>query len=64
MPMDGAWIQGEVAKAVMHGKNWDSTALIYSYDETGGWADHVVSPYPPQSEESDGLRTLTISLTA
>jgi len=55
MPMDGAWLQGEVAKAVMHGKNWDSTALIYSYDETGGWADHVVSPSPPQSEESEWI---------
>ena len=53
MPMDGAWIQGKVANAVMNGKNWASTALIYSYDETGGWADHVISPLPPKSEQGE-----------
>ena len=29
----------------MNGKNWNSTALMVSYDETGGWADHVMSPH-------------------
>lgn len=53
MPIDGAWIQAKVANAVMHGKAWDSTALIYSFDETGGWADHVIAPLPPKSVQSE-----------
>mgnify|MGYP002719138439 FL=1 len=55
MPKDGAWIQRKVAEAVMNGKDWDSTALIYSYDETGGWADHVMSPHPPRSEKGEWM---------
>lgn len=43
-PHDGAWLQQQVVNAVTKGKNWNSTALIISYDETGGWGDHV-SPY-------------------
>ena len=43
-PHDGAWLQQQVVNAVTQGKNWNSTALIISYDETGGWGDHV-SPY-------------------
>ena len=44
-PNDGAWLQRKIAEAVMNGKNWNSTALMVSYDETGGWADHVMSPH-------------------
>ncbi|KAJ9634742.1 hypothetical protein H2204_006191 [Knufia peltigerae] len=43
-PHDGAWLQQQVVDAVTKGKHWNSTALIISYDETGGWGDHV-SPY-------------------
>jgi phospholipase C len=43
-PHDGAWLQQQVVNAVTQGRNWDKTALIISYDETGGWGDHV-SPY-------------------
>ncbi|WFD34153.1 phospholipase C [Malassezia cuniculi] len=44
-PNDGAWLQRKVAEAVMHGPKWNSSALILSYDETGGWADHVMAPH-------------------
>ena len=44
-PNDGAWLQRKVANAVMHGKAWKNSALIISYDESGGWADHVMSPH-------------------
>ena len=54
-PRDGAWIQRKVAQAVMTGKNWDSTALLVSYDETGGWADHVVGPIPPKGTPGEYL---------
>jgi phospholipase C len=33
-----------VINAVMHGPAWEKTALIWVYDEHGGWYDHV----PPQ----------------
>ncbi|PKI82521.1 phospholipase C [Malassezia vespertilionis] len=55
MPKDGAWLQRKVAEAVMHGKDWDSTALIVSYDETGGWADHVISPLPPKDAQGEWI---------
>jgi phospholipase C len=34
-----------VIDAVMHGPAWEKTALIWVYDEHGGWYDHV-SPQP------------------
>ncbi|RMZ86629.1 hypothetical protein DV736_g6143, partial [Chaetothyriales sp. CBS 134916] len=52
-PHDGAWLQQQVVNAVTKGKNWNSTALIISYDETGGWGDHVLpyhSPYGTAGE--------------
>ena len=52
-PRDGAWIQRKVAEAVMNGKGWNNTALLYSYDETGGWADHVMSPHPPKDSPGE-----------
>ena len=54
-PNDGAWLQSKVANAVMNGKNWNSTALIVSYDETGGWADHVMSPHPPKNSPGEWM---------
>ncbi|KAL4399477.1 ester hydrolase [Malassezia pachydermatis] len=54
-PKDGAWIQAKVADAVMKGKNWASTALFFSYDETGGWADHVMSPHPPKDSPGEWM---------
>lgn len=54
-PRDGAWLQRKVAEAVMHGKNWNSTALIVSFDETGGWADHVIAPLPPQDAKGEWM---------
>ncbi|KAI3476734.1 hypothetical protein L1887_61698 [Cichorium endivia] len=49
-PLDGAWLQKKVVDAVTKGKNYDSTALVISYDETGGWADHVMADLPPFSK--------------
>ncbi|KAL6825781.1 putative phospholipase C [Trichoderma sp. SZMC 28015] len=43
-PHDGAWLQYQVAQAVLNSPKYNKTALIFSYDETGGWFDHV-SPY-------------------
>ena len=54
-PNDGAWFQRKVAEAVMNGKNWNSTALIISYDETGGWADHVMAPHAPKGTPGEWI---------
>ncbi|RSL74536.1 hypothetical protein CEP53_000122 [Fusarium sp. AF-6] len=43
-PHDGSWLQRKVAEAVINSPKYSKTVLIVSYDETGGWADHV-SPY-------------------
>lgn len=43
-PHDGAWLQYQVAQAVLNSPKYNQTALIVSYDETGGWFDHV-DPY-------------------
>lgn len=43
-PHDGAWLQYQVAQAVLNSPKYNKTALIISYDETGGWFDHV-DPY-------------------
>ena len=43
-PHDGAWLQNKIASAVISSPSYSKTALIVSYDETGGWFDHV-DPY-------------------
>ena len=35
---------GDVVNAVLHGPQWSSTMLIWTYDECGGWYDHVLPP--------------------
>jgi phospholipase C len=33
-----------IINAVMHGKNWAKTLLVWTYDEHGGYYDHVAPP--------------------
>jgi phospholipase C len=49
-PKDGAWLQKKVVDAITKGASYNDTVLIISYDETGGWGDHV-TPYhsPPHT---------------
>ncbi|KYK62120.1 Phosphoesterase [Drechmeria coniospora] len=44
-PVDGAWFQKKVIDAITSSPAYNETVLIISYDEQGGWADHVV-PQP------------------
>ncbi|KAF8588334.1 phosphoesterase-domain-containing protein [Ramaria rubella] len=41
-PRDGGFLQQQIVNAVLHSPKYSSTVLLISYDETGGWADHVV----------------------
>jgi phospholipase C len=54
-PRDGAWLQKKVVDAVTKGKAYSKTALIISYDETGGWGDHVVPYHSPSGTPGEWL---------
>ena len=41
---DGEAFSGAVINAVMHGPAWESTLLLWIYDEHGGYYDHVPPP--------------------
>ena len=56
MPRDGGWIQRQIAEAVMTSPKYKNTALIISYDETGGWADHVMAPHAPKNEPGEWMQ--------
>jgi phospholipase C len=45
----------DVINAVMHGPKWSKTLLIWTYDEWGGWYDHVPPPaaIPPDDIPPD-----------
>ena len=46
-PHDGAWLQQKIVDVVTSSPLYNSTVLIISYDETGGWGDHVVPFHSP-----------------
>jgi phospholipase C len=41
----------KVVNAVMKGPKWKSTLLIWTYDEHGGYYDHVVPPPAPKPDD-------------
>ncbi|KAK2601767.1 hypothetical protein QQS21_004651 [Conoideocrella luteorostrata] len=55
MPIDGAWLQKNVVEAVMNSPVYNETALIISYDEQGGWADHVIPPVAPKDAAGEWI---------
>ncbi|WFD35072.1 phospholipase C, partial [Malassezia cuniculi] len=55
-PRDGGWIQRKVAEAVMRSPKYNSTVLIISYDETGGWADHVMAPHASKDTAGEWMK--------
>ncbi|KAG9664115.1 phosphoesterase-domain-containing protein, partial [Aureobasidium melanogenum] len=54
-PRDGAWLQRKVVEAVVNGKNYKNTALIISYDESGGLGDHVVPYHSPNGTAGEWI---------
>ncbi len=44
-----AWVT-EVVNAVGRSQYWKSTAIIVTWDEWGGWFDHILPPRYPNSE--------------
>jgi phospholipase C len=56
-----AWVTGLINDA-MRGKDWDSTAVFVSWDDWGGFYDHVV---PPSVDENGyGLRVPGLVVSA
>jgi len=49
----GESFAAEVINRVMHGPGWPDTLLIWTYDEHGGYYDHVV---PPETVPPDDVR--------
>ncbi|KAF8479385.1 non-hemolytic phospholipase C precursor [Gautieria morchelliformis] len=56
-PHDGAWLQQQVVNAVIKSPKYSSTVLMISYDETGGWADHVLPIFSPTGTPGEWLST-------
>ncbi|EPE37041.1 non-hemolytic phospholipase C precursor, putative [Glarea lozoyensis ATCC 20868] len=55
LPSDGAWLQKQVVDAVTHSPNYNETALILSYDEVGGYGDHVVPFQAPKGTPGEWI---------
>ncbi|KAG5929223.1 hypothetical protein E4U53_002493 [Claviceps sorghi] len=56
MPKDGAWLQKRVVDAITDSPAYNETVLIISYDEQGGWADHVVPVVAPKGTAGEWLK--------
>ncbi|KAG5992829.1 hypothetical protein E4U43_003660 [Claviceps pusilla] len=56
MPKDGAWFQKRVVDAITSSPAYNETVLIISYDEQGGWADHVVPVVAPKGTAGEWLK--------
>ncbi|KAF2804329.1 non-hemolytic phospholipase C precursor [Mytilinidion resinicola] len=55
-PKDGAWLQKKVVDAVTKGASYNDTVLIISYDETGGWGDHVTPYHSPENTQGEWMK--------
>lgn len=55
LPIDGAGIQDKIARAVLNSPAYNRTALIISYDEGGGWYDHVPFYKSPRGTPGEWL---------
>ena len=50
----GEGFAAKVINAVMKGKGWPKTLLIWLYDEHGGYYDHVAPPSAPEPDDVPG----------
>lgn len=52
-PADGAYLHRKIAEAVINSPKYSKTALIVSYDETGGWYDHLNPFHSPKDTPAE-----------
>jgi phospholipase C len=57
---EGESFAAKVINRVMHGKGWPGTLLIWTYDEHGGYYDHVPPPAAPPPDDVLGRSLLTM----
>ncbi|OOF95290.1 hypothetical protein ASPCADRAFT_5820 [Aspergillus carbonarius ITEM 5010] len=55
MPKDGAWLQKKVVDAVTSSPQYSSTLLMISYDESGGYGDHVIPFHSPEGTPGEWM---------
>lgn len=55
-PKDGAWLQRQIVDAVTSSPAYNKTALIISYDESGGYGDHVVPFHSPPGTSGEWVQ--------
>ncbi|KAK9482755.1 phosphoesterase family-domain-containing protein [Lipomyces starkeyi] len=59
-PNSGAWMIEKTIEAITQGPLANDTVIFISYDETGGWGDHVPPFIPPNGTEYEwALNPLT-----
>jgi phospholipase C len=54
-PRDGAWLQRQIVDAVTRSPAYARTVLLVSYDETGGYGDHVPPYHSPAGTAGEWL---------
>lgn len=55
LPNDGGWLQDKIVRALLSSPLYNKTALIISYDEAGGWFDHVEPFVSPRGTPGEWL---------
>ncbi|EEH23455.2 hypothetical protein PABG_05666 [Paracoccidioides brasiliensis Pb03] len=55
-PLDGGWLQRKIMEAVVKGPKYGSSLLMISYDESGGWGDHVPPYHSPENTPGEWLQ--------
>ncbi|KAJ3846301.1 non-hemolytic phospholipase C precursor [Lentinula lateritia] len=54
-PIDGAWLQKEVVDAIVNSPKYNKTILMISFDESGGFGDHVIPFTSPESTPGEWI---------
>ncbi|THU89209.1 putative phospholipase C [Dendrothele bispora CBS 962.96] len=55
LPRDGGWLWKEMVDAVVSSPKYNRTVLIISFDETGGWGDHVTPFHSPENTPGEWI---------
>ncbi|KUJ20808.1 PLC-E protein [Mollisia scopiformis] len=55
LPSDGAWLQKKVVDAVTSSPLYKETVLMISYDEVGGYGDHVTPFHAPKDTPGEWI---------